>query len=62
MSTPSSAACADDTRQRRRAYGSRAAINRRSHPAAPEFADAGWYLNALRPLLLPAGPHGHEAS
>ncbi|MFE2021551.1 hypothetical protein ACFW9O_26270 [Streptomyces sp. NPDC059499] len=36
-------------------------IDRRRIPAAPEFTDLSWYLNALVPALATAGLRGYEA-
>ncbi|MCY0929888.1 hypothetical protein OTB20_27590 [Streptomyces sp. H27-H1] len=36
-------------------------INRRRISTAPEFTDLAWYLHALVPALVTAGPRGYEA-
>jgi hypothetical protein len=36
-------------------------IDRRRVPAAPEFTDLAWYLQALVPALITAGLRGYEA-
>ncbi|MEU2762010.1 MULTISPECIES: hypothetical protein [unclassified Streptomyces] len=37
-------------------------IDRRRIPAAPEFTDLAWYVNALVPAFVGAGLQGYEAA